>query len=91
MSGRVVSADALGVNSEAPFGAMLREKLAELDADEAREAWLERDPLERFCLATQQAALAEQGGPAPRPGHHAYTTKPPEDLAPGKRTLDIVK
>lgn len=82
----------MSASSEAPFGAMLREKLAELDADEAREAWLERDPLERFRLATQQAALADQGGPAaPRPGHHAYTTKPPEELEPLARTLDIVK
>lgn len=74
----------------APFGAVLREKLAELDADEAREAWLAHDPIERFRIATQHAALADHGNFAPMQGHHAYTKPPDEGLVPSPRTLDIL-
>lgn len=74
----------------APFGALLREKLEELDADEARQAWLEHDPIERFRLATQQAVLAECGSSLPRAGHHAYINQPQDDAEPKTRQLDIL-
>ena len=73
----------------APFGAVLREKLAELDADEAREAWLAHDPIERFRIATQHAAL-DHGSFAPMQGHHAYTKPPDAGIEPSTRTLDIL-
>lgn len=74
----------------APFGALLREKLEELDADEARQAWLEHDPIERLRLATQQAVLADHGNSLPRAGHHAYIKTPQSDLDPKTRHLDIL-
>ncbi len=73
-----------------PFGALLREKLEELDADEARQAWLEHDPIERFRLATQQALVAEYGNSMPRAGHHAYINPTPGDAEPKTRQLDIL-
>lgn len=78
------------MSDEAAFGVVLREKLAELDADEAREAWLANDPIERFRLATQAAVLSEQGGMLPRAGHHAYSSKPEVESAPAARQLDIL-
>jgi len=74
----------------APFGALLREKLEELDADEARQAWLAHDPIERFRLATQQVLLADHGNVMPRAGHHAYINPPQDDAEPKTRQLDIL-
>lgn len=78
------------MSEEAAFGMVLREKLAELDADEAREAWLANDPLERFRLATHAVLLSETGGMLPRAGHHAYSSKPEVESEPAIRQLDIL-
>ncbi|MEQ1692106.1 MAG: hypothetical protein ABMA00_12530 [Gemmatimonas sp.] len=71
-----------------PFGALLREKLAELDADETAHAVLEDDPVERLRLDARQAVLAEQV-PMPRGGHQAYVTPLVEE--PKKRHLNILR
>jgi len=72
------------------FSAMLQEKMAELEADDAAQAALERDPLERFRLATQHALLAGSGGPLPRQGHGAYIRGPDQSIGGDRRGLDIV-
>lgn len=76
-----------------PFGALLREKLAELDADETPHAVVvDDDPVERLRLDTRQAVLAEHLGPMPRNGHQAYIVPPalpPEE--PRQRHLNILR
>ena len=78
------------VDSEA-FSAVLQEKMAELEADDAAQEALARDPLERFRLATQHALLAGGGAPLQRQGHGAYIRKGPQQSVGGdRRGLDIV-
>lgn len=72
------------------FSAVLQEKMAELEADDAARAALARDPLERFRLATQHALLAGGGTPLPRQGHGAYTRAPEKSVGGDRRGLDIV-
>ena len=73
------------------FGVLLREKLAELDADEAPHGFVEDDPVERLRLDARQAVLAEQHGPMPRGGHQAYVTPPaPPVEEPRQRHLNIL-
>ena len=74
------------------FGVLLRDKLAERDADEASTALvLVDDPVERLCLDARQAVLSEQLGPMPRNGHQVYVAPPaapPVDT--GQRHLNIL-
>jgi hypothetical protein len=73
------------------FGVLLREKLAELDADDAPPLQLVDDPVERLSLDARQAVLSEQQGPMPRGGHQAYVAAPPPPTAePGQRHLNIL-
>jgi hypothetical protein len=72
------------------FSALLQEKMAELEADDAAQAALARDPLERFRLATRHAVLADGGTPLPRQGHGAYTRGPEKSVGGDHRGLDIV-
>ncbi len=75
------------------FGIMLREKLAELDADEQSTGVIATlDPIERLSLDARQVVSDNDLGPMPRAGHQAYITTPafaaPE---PGHRHLNIVR
>lgn len=72
------------------FGVLLREKLAELDADESPHLVIEDDPVERLRLDARQVVLATDGGPMPRQGHQAYTQQavPPDDESTPRR-LDL--
>lgn len=73
------------------FGVLLREKLAELDADEAPHMFVEDDPVERLRMDARQAVLAGQPGPMPRSGHQAYVTPPtPAAEEPRRRHLNIL-
>lgn len=72
------------------FSAVLQEKLLELDADEAAQARLTSDPIERLCLATQQVILAVNGTILPRQGHQAYMIDPVTEIATDGRKLDIL-
>lgn len=73
------------------FGSLLREKMEELDADEASEELLAIDPVERLRLDARQAVMAEQDGPMPRNGHQVYLDKPTPTVAPpGQRHLNIL-
>lgn len=71
-----------------PFDALLREKLAELDADETAHEAMQDDPVERLRLDARQAVLADHG-PMPRGGHQAYVTPLMEE--PKKRHLNILR
>lgn len=73
------------------FGALLSEKLAELDAAEEHPYLLvEETMLDRLRLDTQQSVLAHEGGPLPRQGHAAYLTSSETPVEPGKRKLNLV-
>jgi hypothetical protein len=73
------------------FGVLLREKLAELDADETTTPLvIDNDPVERLRLDARQAVRADRGGPMPRSGHQAYVAAPPPPVELGQRHLDIV-
>jgi hypothetical protein len=72
------------------FSAVLQEKMAELEVDDAAQAALARDPLEQFRLATQHALVAGGGTPLPRQGHGVYTREPEKSVGGDHRGLDIV-
>lgn len=74
------------------FGVLLREKLAELDADETESPLvIDDDPVERLRLDARQAVLAEHPGPLPRSGHQAYVAPPtPPAVEPGQRHLNLM-
>ncbi len=72
------------------FRTLLREKMAELDADEAACALAADDPIERLGLEAQQTILATDGTPLPRGGHQAYIHPPTEPQAPGSRQLNLL-
>ena len=72
------------------FGVLLREKLAELDADESSHLLIADDPVERLRLDARQVVLADDGARMPRPGHQAYTHPPVSPSAePSPRRLDL--
>ena len=75
------------------FGTVLREKLAELDADEQSTGVIATlDPIERLSLDARQVVNDDDLGPMPRPGHQAYITIPafaPPDL--GHRHLNLLR
>jgi len=73
------------------FGILLREKLAELDAEELPPAFVDDDPVERLRLDARQSVLADQHGPMPRGGHRVYVNTPaPPAPEPGRRHLNIL-
>lgn len=74
------------------FGVLLRDKLAELDADEASTGVVVLDdPIERLRLDARQAILAQQQGPMARNGHQAYVTpSAPPTGESGRRHLNIL-
>ena len=75
---------------EATFGTLLRDKLAELDADEAEpEEPVNDDAVERLRLDARQNLLASQHGPLPRAGHQAYVVPPAPPEETGQRHLDL--
>lgn len=74
----------------ATFSTLLREKIAELDADEATHALMLDDPIERLGLEAQQSILAADGTPLPRGGHQAYIHPPTEPQTPGSRQLNLL-
>jgi ABC-type taurine transport system ATPase subunit len=72
----------------ASFDALLREKMAELDADEASHLLITDDPVERLRLDARQVVLAD--APMPRPGHQAYRHPPVSPSAEASpRRLDL--
>ena len=73
------------------FDVLLREKLAELDAEEAPPAFVEDDPVDRLRLEARQSVLQDAQGPMPRGGHQVYVTpqSPPADS--GKRHLNLLR
>lgn len=71
------------------FGVLLREKMAELDADESSHLVIEDDPVERLRLDARQVVLADDE-PMPRAGHQAYINQPvPSDDDGAPRRLDL--
>jgi hypothetical protein len=73
------------------FGALLSEKLAELDAAETvTYLVLEETAVDRLRLEAQQSVLATEGGPLPRQGHSAYLSPPDAVTEPGQRHLNIL-
>jgi hypothetical protein len=78
------------MNLPETFSAVLQEKIAELEADDAAQEALARDPLERFRLAMQRALFAGGGTPLPRQGHGAYIRQPEKSVGGDRRGLDIV-
>ncbi len=74
------------------FGALLSEKLAELEAAEG-EPYLvfEETPLDRLRLGAQQSLQATEGGQMQRQGHQAYLTPPESPVEPGRRQLNLLK
>ncbi len=78
------------VASEASFDGLLRDKLAELDADERALALsAEEQQVERLRLDARQTVLAQEGRPLQRPGHQAYVSPPESPAEPGHRQLDV--
>jgi len=75
-----------------PFDALLREKLAELDADESPAPLvIDDDPVERLRLDARQAVLHEHHGPMPRSANGAYAPQPePIVESQSTRHLNIV-
>lgn len=72
------------------FGALLREKMAELDADETSHLLITDDPVERLRLDARQVILSDDGARMSRPGHQAYTHPPvPAAAEPSPRRLDL--
>ncbi len=73
------------------FGALLSEKLAELEAAEG-ESWYMavETAVDRMRLDVQRVVLANEGGPLPRQGHAAYLTTPELSIEPGQRALNIL-
>ncbi len=77
--------------TDSVFGVLLREKLAELDADEVATAELADDPVERLRLDAQRVVQADHHGPLPRAGHQAYAVPAaPAAAEPGQRHLNIL-
>lgn len=75
-----------------PFGDLLREKIAELDADEAHHVALEGDPVERLRLDARQVVMTEHHGQMARSGHQAYVVpSAPPCEQPRQRHLNIVR
>jgi hypothetical protein len=74
------------------FGVLLREKLAELEADEAPPVFVADDPVERLGLDARQAVMVDHAGPMPRGGAQAYVTPPaPPAEQPRQRHLNILR
>ncbi len=72
------------------FGALLSEKLAELEAAEGEsDRMLEETALDRLRLEAQQSVLASEGGPLPRQGHQAYLV-PTSRVDAGRRHLSLL-
>jgi len=72
------------------FGVLLREKMAELDADESSHLLMIDDPVERLRLDARQVVLSDDGARMTRPGHQAYTHPPvPQPAEPSPRRLDL--
>lgn len=73
------------------FGVLLREKLAELDADETTAPLvIDDDPIERLRLDARQAVLSDHQGPMTRNGRQAYAPPAPlPTVEPGQRHLDL--
>jgi len=73
------------------FGALLVEKLAELEADERRESeWVEESAVDQLRHAALQTVLAAEGGLLPRSGHAAYHTVADVPPEPDMRHLNIL-
>lgn len=74
------------------FDVLLREKMAELDADEAPPVAVEDDPVERLALDASRSVRAVQLGPMPRGGHQVYSAEPaPPPVPAGQRHLNLVR
>lgn len=72
------------------FAAVLRDRLAELDADEASAGLLAApDPLDDLRTAALRSILASEGRPLPRQGHAAYVSQPHAVAPPGPGSVDI--
>ena len=72
------------------FAAVLRDRLAELDADEASAGLLTApDPLDDLRTAALRSVLAAEGRPLPRQGHAAYVQAPQPVASPGAGSVDI--
>lgn len=78
------------VAGEASFDGLLRDKLAELDADERDLALSAADQqVERLRLDARQTVIAQEGRPLARPGHQAYLSLPDIPAEPGHRPIDV--
>jgi len=73
------------------FGALLSEKLAELEAAEGEShLFAEETALDRLRLDAQQSVLASEGGPLPRQGHQAYLVPMELPREEGRRHLSLL-
>ena len=73
------------------FGALLSEKLAELDAADGMALELVQETaVDRLRLDAQRSVIAIEGGPLPRQGHRAYWTPAETSVEPGQRHLNIL-
>ena len=73
------------------FGALLSEKIAELEAAEGGTYLVvEEDALDRLRLEAQQSVLASEGGPLPRQGHQAYLLPVESRIEQGRRHLSLL-
>lgn len=75
------------------FGTLLREKLEELDADEASTGVIATlDQIERLSLDARQVVRDDDFGPMQRTGHQAYVTPPAHVPAErGHQHLNILR
>ena len=74
------------------FDTLLREKIAELDAEDAPPVFVEDDPVERLGLDARQTIHAGAQGPIAKGGKRGYAPAPAQ-AAPtedGPKYLNIV-
>lgn len=73
------------------FGALLSEKLAELEAAEGEhDLTFQETALDRLRLEARQSVLAGEGGPLPRQGHQAYLVPAVSGIEQGRGHLSLL-
>lgn len=73
------------------FDTLLREKIAELDAEDAPPVFVEDDPVERLGLDARQTIQADVHGPIARGGKRGYRVPAqPAATEGGPKHLNIV-
>ena len=72
-----------------PFGQLLREKMSELEVDEAAQEAMLTDPVELLRMAVSRELLTSHNAPFPRQGAQAYSESP-DSLTEEKHKLDVI-